>query len=172
MIVAATKNTKDPWQQPERFEIRPDLPDRRPRHRADEHDVAATLPASDPAEPAELAQRRPVVRISGDALRIRPTADRKQHDRPAVLGHSVGNRERQAAAAANDGERTVIHHCGGGRLAHGSSPTSTRRAAIVNGCEPARMNSIILMTSGSPTWAAATASSRSRKVPVPKHSAS
>ena len=54
------------------------------------------------------------MRIGGDPLRIRPFAQREQHDAPAAPDGGVGQRKRQAAAAANDGERglAVLGVCG------------------------------------------------------------
>ena len=63
-IVAAAQQTDDPRKQPERLEIRPDFPDRRPHHRADEHHIPAALALGDPAEPAELPERGPMMRIA------------------------------------------------------------------------------------------------------------
>src|SRR5207245_40769 len=50
MIVAAAKDAVDSRQQAQRLEIRPDLPDRRPHHRADENHIAAALLAGKPAD--------------------------------------------------------------------------------------------------------------------------
>src|SRR6266566_3528359 len=64
MIVAAAKDAVDSRQQAQRLEIRPDLPDRRPHHRADENHIAAPLLAGKPAKTAELAEGGPVMRIA------------------------------------------------------------------------------------------------------------
>jgi len=97
MIVTAAEDAQDARQQPERREIRLDLPDRRPHQRADEHGVPATLPACEPAEPAELAKRDPVMRIERDAPRISPTANRKKHGAAALLPDRGSDRKGQAA---------------------------------------------------------------------------
>src|SRR5262245_12430459 len=113
-----------------------------------------------------------MMRIAGDALRIRPAAYRKKHHPAAAPDDGVGDGERHAAAAANDGKRTIVRHRCCARLAHGSSSTSARRTAMVKGCEPERMKATTVATSASSAWLAATASSRSRKVPAPKNNAS
>src|SRR5947208_7905825 len=56
VIVAAAEYAEDSRQQPQRLEIRSDLPDGRPHHRADENDITAALPTRKPAKRAELAR--------------------------------------------------------------------------------------------------------------------
>src|SRR2546423_2128967 len=77
VIVAAAEYAEDSRQEPQRLEIRSDLPDGRPHHRADENDIATALSARKPAEPAELAHRRPVMGIVRNPLWLRPTANRE-----------------------------------------------------------------------------------------------
>src|SRR5437870_13205082 len=60
MIVPAAEDLEHGRQQPQRLDVRPDTPDRRPHHGADEDHIAAALAASDPAEPAELPKGGPV----------------------------------------------------------------------------------------------------------------
>src|SRR5262249_34284970 len=172
MIIAAAINRENARQQPERFQIGLDLPNRRSGQRADKNNVAAPLPAGNPAEPAEPAQRCPMMRVAENALRVGPTANCKQHHAAPAPGHGISHGERQTAAAANDGKRALLAHRCCDRLAHNSSSTSARRTAMVNDCEPERMKAITLPTSASSPWLAATASTRSRKVPVPKNIAS
>ena len=113
-----------------------------------------------------------MMRIAGDPLRVGPIANGKQQHPATASDYGIGNGERQTAGAADDGEWTVIDQRRCGQFAHGSSSTSARRTAIVNGCEPERMKAITLATSASSPLLAATASSRSRNVPAPKKMAS
>ena len=110
--------------------------------------------------------------IVRNPLWLRPTANREKHDAPSTPAHRVGDRKRQASPAADDRQRTVICGLAGRRFDHASSPVEARRIAIVSGREPARMNPITLLTSGSAPLCAATRSSRSRNVPAPKNMAS
>src|SRR5689334_7955462 len=73
VIVAAAEYAEDPRQEPQRLEIRSDLPDGRPHHRADENDITAALPTRKPAKFAELSDRGPVMRIARYPLWLRPT---------------------------------------------------------------------------------------------------
>src|SRR5262252_4731517 len=172
MIVATAEEAVDSRQQPKGLEIRPDLPDRRPHHRADENHIAAALLAGKPAKPAELADCSPMMRVACDPLRICPAANGEKHHATPALAHRVGHRKREASAAADNRERTIVCRACGCRLAHASSSTDARRMAMVSGREPARMKAITLATSGSSPLCAATWSSRSRNVPAPKNIAS
>src|SRR5262249_5358152 len=172
MVIAAAEDAVDSGQQPKRLEIRPDLPDRRPHHRADENHVAAALLARKPTKPAELAYGGPVMRVACDPLRVRPTANGEKHHAAPALAYRIGDRNRQASAAANHCQRTVVCRACGCRVAHASSSTDARRTAMVNGRVLARMKAITLATSGSSPLCAATWSSRSRNVPAPKNIAS
>src|SRR5216684_4122208 len=156
MVVAATKDAQDPRQQ---------------QQRPDEDDVAAAFAAGEAAKSAELPDRRPVMRKAGDLMRIRPPANGEQHDAAAARAHRLGDRKRQAAAAANDRQRRLAGRAGDSRLAHVAPSARARRTAMVIGREPARMKAITLATSGWSPLAASTASSRSRKVPLPKNMA-
>ena len=90
MIVTAAEDAEDSRQQPERLEVGSDLPDRRTHDRTDENHIAAALPARKPAERAELAEGRPVVRIGLDAFWIRPAANgEKHHAAPALATASA-----------------------------------------------------------------------------------
>jgi hypothetical protein len=147
MVVPAAKHPKYSRQHPQSREIRPELPDRRPYHRPKENDLAAALIAGHPAEPAQLAETDPMMRVTGDALRIRPTVNGEENDTPTTLADCVRDGERQASAAADDRKRTIVCRRGVGYPAHSSSPTSALRTAIVSGREPERMNSSTLATS-------------------------
>src|SRR5262249_11566446 len=113
----------------------------------------------------------PVVGIGSDPLGVSETADGEQDHPPPTAGHRVGDRKRQAAATADDCQRTCIRHTGPAGAAHGSSPTWARRTAMVNGREPDRTKATTLATRGS-SELCATASTRSRNVPAPKNMAS
>jgi len=102
MIIAAAEDAVDSRQQPKRLEIRPDVPDRRPHHRADENHVAAALLAGKPTKPAELADGSPVMPVACDTLRIRPAANGEKHHAAPALAHGIGDRKRQASAAADN----------------------------------------------------------------------
>src|SRR5262245_9704747 len=156
MIIAAAENAEDSRQQAERLEIRPDLPDRRPHHRADENHIVAALLAGKPAKPAKLTEGRPVMRVVCDPARIRPAANGEKHHTTPTLAYCVGDRKRQAAAAADNCQRTILCRRCGCRLAHASSSADARRMAMVSGREPARMKAITLPTSGSPPLCPAT----------------
>ena len=154
-IVTAAQEADNSGKQAERFEIRPDFPDRRPHHRADEHHIPAALTLGDPAEPAELPERGPMVGIGSDALRVRPTANGEQHDTASALAHRIRDRKRQCSTAADHGERTIACPLRSIGVAHDTSSDDPRRMAMVSGREPARMKSITLATSGmSPPCAA------------------
>src|SRR5262245_18141108 len=156
VIVAATEDAENSRQEPQCLEIRSDLLDGRPHHRADENDVPAALPVCNPAKRAELAHRGPVMGITRNPLWLCPTANREKHDTPSAPAYRVGDREWQASPAADDRQRTVICGLAGRRLGHTSSPVEARRIAIVSGREPARMKAITLPTSGSAPLCAAT----------------
>src|SRR5262249_60285621 len=94
---AAAKAPVDWWHRARRLKTRPDLPDRRPHHRADENHIAATLLAGKPAKPAELADGGPVMRVACDPLRVRPAADGEKHHTAPALAHGVGDCKRQAS---------------------------------------------------------------------------
>src|SRR5262249_56864680 len=83
MVVAAAKDAQDPRQQPQRLEVGPDSPDRGPHQRSDENDVAAAFAAGEATKPAELPDRRPVMRQAGDLMRGRPPPNREKHDTAA-----------------------------------------------------------------------------------------
>ena len=91
MIVTAAEDAEDSRQHPERLEVGSDLPDRRTHDRTDENDIAAALPARKPAERAELAEGRPVVRIGLDAFWIAQPRMAKSTATPA-LAHRIGDR--------------------------------------------------------------------------------
>ena len=118
MVVATAEELNDLRHQTECAEIRPDLAQGRARHRADERDVAAAFLLGDALESAELPHPGPVMRIGGDALRIGPTAERKQHDPPAAPYRGVGERERQGATTADYGKRRGIARSVCRSLAH------------------------------------------------------
>src|SRR6266508_2770894 len=139
---------------------------------ADENDIAAAFPARKPAERAELAERRPVVWIGLEPFCIRPTVNGEKHHATPALAHRVGDGKRQASAAADDRQRTAVCRMAHRRLAHASSPRAARRMAMVSGREPERIKAITLATRGSAPLCAATLSSRSRNVPLPKNMAS
>src|SRR5262245_44611363 len=164
MIIAAAEDAVDSRQQPERLEIRPDLPDRRSHHRADENHIAAALLVGKPAKPAELADGGPVMRVACDPLRIGPAANGEEHHTAPSPAHRAGARKWQASAAADNRPGAVVCRRCGCRLAHASSSTDPRRMAMVSGREPARMKAITLATSGSWPLCTATWSSRSRNV--------
>src|SRR2546423_9942988 len=84
VVVAAAEYAEDSRQEPRRLEIRLDLPDGRPHHRADEDDIAAALPTRKPAKRAELAHRGPVMGIMSNPLWLRPTANREKNDPPSA----------------------------------------------------------------------------------------
>src|SRR5271166_4924254 len=111
--------------------------------------------------------------VGGDALRVHPTLNAKQHDATAALRHRVSDCERQAAAPANDRKRTVVRQLHRGPLApHVSFSGRARRIALVSGCEPERMKAMTSAISGSSPLLAATRSRRSLNVPAPKNIAS
>src|SRR5207342_1695243 len=96
---------------------------------------------------AELAQAKPVMRITRNQCWISVPTKRKNNDRASALGNRFGNCQRQCAATANEREWAILAR--GGGCTHLSSSASLRFMAIVKGRFPARINSIILPTSGS-----------------------
>src|SRR5262245_4578849 len=156
MIVTAAEDADDSRQQPECLEVGSDLPNCRPYHRADQNDIATALPAGEPTKHAELSHRSPVMRIAREPFWIRPTTNGEKHDAAPALSYRVGDRKRQAAAAADDRHRTIVCRLRHRGLSHASSLLEARRMAMVSGREPERMKAIILATRGSAPFRAAT----------------
>ena len=84
--------------------------------------------SASPQKAAELPDPGPVMRIGGNPLRIRPFAQREQHDTPAAPDGGVGQRKRQGSAAANDGERGLAVRRLRHRRAHGAASASALRS--------------------------------------------
>ena len=144
MIVAAAKGRDQSGDLRQRPQIEPDLPDRRPHQRADEHHVAAAVGARQAAETCRPDRDR-----ASGADSARPAPDRQRRATgtapPCGRGRGgIGDRQRQTAAAANQRERTVLPRGRAG--VHESSSPSLRLIAMVSGRLPARMKSTILRT--------------------------
>src|SRR6185436_2175362 len=72
MIVAAAEQPYHFRHQPDRPEVGPDLPKRRPHDRTDERGVTASFVGSETQETSELTDPGPMMRIVGDTLRVGP----------------------------------------------------------------------------------------------------
>jgi hypothetical protein len=156
MINAAPIGADDARHHAQRFQIEPELADRRTHQGADQDQVATTFTARKAEKPAELSNMNPVMPIARDEGRIGPAMQRKQHDAASLFAQGIGDGERKATAAAHERHRACcgcIARAGGGyrrrrgRAAHGVA-SSLRCTAMVSGRFPARTNSTILPTSG------------------------
>jgi hypothetical protein len=162
MVVAAAKGADDARHLDHGRPVEPHLTNRGADQPTDQHEIAAALGTSEPAKSPELADRDPAMRIGRDRLRIDEAAQGEQHDpTPAALNRRR-DRQRYAAAAADDAQRPLVrrryrHWCivtGPSSLVHrhwswvASSPP--RRMAVLSGRLPARMKAKTLSISGTP----------------------
>src|SRR5712671_3262513 len=107
MIIAAAKRANDERHLFECSPIKAKLPDRGPHEAADKDHLAATFLMGESANPSELAEPNPMMRIGLDGGRIGPPAERKQHHGPSSSHHRIGNGIRHHPAAANNSEAGV-----------------------------------------------------------------
>ena len=127
MIVAAAKGADDARHLDHGRPVEPHLADRGAHQPTDQHEVAAALGAGEPAKPPELADRDPAMRIGCDRLRIDEAAQGEQHDpTPAALNRRR-DRQRNAAAAADDAERPLVRR----RYRHWSIVTGPSSQVLV-----------------------------------------
>src|SRR5437764_5679511 len=169
MIISASKNPKDPGQQAQCCQIEAQLPDRRPHERADENYGAATLLPRRPAEPPKSAEGGPMMPITDNAHLVGPPLNGEHYDATAAFDDRVRNCKRQAASPADDREWTLFNRSCGNHIAHASLASCPRRIAMVRGRDPERMKAMTPPINASPRLPAATSSTRSRNIPLPKN---
>ena len=174
-VIAAAKKAGDARQQPDGLPVEPHLLERRPQQRADEQHLLAVLRPSQAKKPPELSDGNPMVGIALDDLGVGPTFE------PNI----TGCRPRRTIASATApgklpppqmmaiGPRSASAMEALIRRRHSSGPSFQRRVrGRINGrLPPARMNAIILPTSGSSPNSRSTASMRSAMRPSTKNSA-
>jgi hypothetical protein len=146
MIVTTAIGRNGAGQHTETLEVGVYLPERRPHQCADEYDVAAACSARKPQELADLADMDPVMWKTLNGHPFCCAAQRKQHHRATTRRHSIRDRQRQTAPAAQHRERAFLS--GGRRGVHASSSAPLRLIAMVSGRLALRINSMILPTSG------------------------
>src|SRR3974390_1427565 len=165
MIVAAPKPRGELGHRLQRIPVETHPPKRWPRQRADQHHLATACRAERAFQFAYLHNAQESMRLAGIIFGPCGAENRKQRHLAPALFEQIGDRERQAACAADQRDRPL-------RLprVHASVSASLRLTAIVNGRLPARMNATMRATSGFPAYSVATAARRARNSPSPKNS--
>src|SRR5687768_4415176 len=113
-----------------------------------------------------------MMRIGSHPLRIGPAAQREQHDAATAPDRCVRHSERQAAAAADDGERVSAVRIRA-PLTHDAAFESSGlswAAGFISDRDPvSRMNDRIFAINGSVANSPAAFSARSANVPEPRN---
>jgi hypothetical protein len=102
MIVAAAERRPHLAEHANGGPVQPDLRQRGPHQRADEHQIAAVLAAKQLHGPADLADRNPVMAKALDGLRIARTLQREHDGIDASGNHGIRDCERHDATCRDE----------------------------------------------------------------------